>query len=49
LTSDLPPFSESPHDVSFSGIGLNSDLALAEGPCPVRERALSRIRNVPAN
>lgn len=49
LTSDLPPFSESPHDVSFSDFGLNPDLALAEGPCPVRERVLSQIRNVPAN
>lgn len=45
LTSDLPPFTESPHDVSFADFGLNPDLALAEGPCPVRERVMSQIRN----
>ena len=46
LTSDLPPFSISPHDIAVSDIGLNPDLALAEGPCPVRERVMSDIRNL---
>ena len=43
LTSDLPPFVERPHDVGFSDVGLSLDLALAEGPCPARERLLSRF------
>jgi hypothetical protein len=46
LTSDLPPFEESPHDISFSDAGLSHDLALAEGPCPARERLLSQIRRL---
>ena len=45
LTSDLPPFSISPHDIARSDLGLNPELALADGPCPVRERAMSDIRN----
>jgi hypothetical protein len=44
LTSDLPPFDESPHDIGFSYVGLNPDLALPEGPCPARERLLSQIQ-----
>jgi hypothetical protein len=44
LTSDMPPFDESPHDIGFSYVGLNPDLALPEGPCPARERLLSQIQ-----
>jgi hypothetical protein len=44
LTSDLPPFAESPHDIGFADVGLSPDLALADGPCPARERVLSQIR-----
>ncbi len=37
LTSDLPPFDRSPHDIGFSDAGMNPDLALPDRACPYME------------